>query len=165
MAYSTLADLSTDQLVTEAYMDAIKGNFDDLDSRTKSSTASETTSQTTTSTSFTDLATTGPAVTVTTGTQALVIVYGQMANNTGGQGVHMAFAVSGPTTRAAQDLEAAGFTANAVANLYGSFSAATLVTGLNAGNNVFTAKYRAINSGTATFQNRRIIVWPGNKLA
>jgi hypothetical protein len=116
------------------------------------------TQQSTTSTSYTDLATAGPAVTVTTGTRALVIVTAQITSSTANSANIMSFAVSGATTIAAAD-------AVGVAQLYGPastvdtyprMSAASYVT-LTAGSNTFTAKY-ATSTGTAFFRNRQIFV-------
>jgi hypothetical protein len=124
------------------------------------STNAVTTQETTTSTTFTDLATTGPTVTITTKTAALVILCGWMENNTASQWAVMGFAVSSATTIAAADTIAimvgnpAGVTSMRVGN-----SSIFLVTGLTPGSNVFTAKYRA-TSGTATFLNRKITVIP-----
>ena len=118
------------------------------------------TSQTTTSTTYTDLATTGPAVTVTipASGNALVILTASQSDGTNNQGAYMAFAVSGATTRAASDT-----TARIVKNGTGSSavqgSATFFVTGLTAGSNTFTAKYR-VTGGTGTFLNRTIIVIP-----
>ena len=61
------------------------------------------TSQTTTSTSYTDLATTGPAVTVTTGARALVFYGAEMENTTSTALSAASVAVSGATTDAASD--------------------------------------------------------------
>ena len=64
-------------------------------------------SQSTASGSYTDLATVGPAVTVTTGTSALVILTCNGANSGGGfDAALMGFAVSGATTVAASDAQA-----------------------------------------------------------
>jgi hypothetical protein len=106
--------------------------------------------QTTTSTSYTDLATAGPAVTLTTGTKVLIIV---SANASNSSGVSLAdFAVSGATTRAATDdtclLVPSGVNIAA--------SQATFLT-VTAGSNTFTAKYRT-NTSTSTFGNRGITV-------
>lgn len=117
-------------------------------------TATVATSQGTTSGSFTDLATTGPAVTVTTGTAALVGVGAYCSSSVSTEQAIMGYAVSGATTTAAADATAyrnAGTTITAAT----SFSEAVLT----AGSNVFTAKYRS-SSGTATFADRRIIVIP-----
>ena len=123
----------------------------------RASTAEVTTSQTTTSTSYTDLATAGPTVTVTTGTKALVVVSGYMFNNTGNQAALMSVAISGASTFAAADnwaVEVFGATGSAVA---AGASRATLFTGLTAGSNTFTSKYK-VTGGTGTFRNRGIIV-------
>ena len=124
-----------------------------------SATATVATSETTTSTSYTDLATAGPAVTVTTGTKALVTVSGIVYNTTASEFAVMAFAVSGATTVAAADLY--GVTISPVAATVGDAigaSRVTLLTGLTAGSNVFTAKYKRSNAGTATFTTRSISV-------
>lgn len=115
------------------------------------------TSQATTSTTYTDLATVGPAVTVTTGTSALVIVGAQILNSTAAITAFMSFAVSGATTSAAVDAGRAVGVANA--NLILA-SRAFLMTGLTPGSNTFTAKYKVNGASTGTFQDRYIIVRP-----
>ena len=118
------------------------------------SSAVVATSQSTTSTSYTDLATSGPAVTVTTGTKALVILSAKVNGNASGDTAFMSFAVSGATTISAADTIALGSNDTSSARPYQS-SFATRVT-LTAGSNTFTAKYRAATN--ATFANREIIV-------
>ena len=119
-----------------------------------SATATVATKQSTTSTSFTDLTTPGPAVTVTTGTKALVIVTAYI-NSTVDQ--YMGFAVSGATTVAA----ATGYSLTLMSNVADyprlQVSGIWMVTGLTAGANTFTAKYK-VSSGTAEFTNRFITV-------
>jgi len=112
--------------------------------------ATVTTLQSTTSTSYTDLSTAGPAVTVTTGTKALVIVTSEQYNNSAGEHARHGYAVSGATTIAASNAEAF------VMNNYGRFSAVSIVT-LTAGSNTFTSKY-SVNQGTGNFGNRTIFV-------
>lgn len=116
-----------------------------------------TTGQSTTSTSYTDLATVGPAVTVTTGTKALVIISTWMRNNTAGANVHASFAVSGATTRAASDND--DLFIKAVNNSTPALraSAAYIVEGLTAGSNTFTMKYK-VSSGSADYEQRQISV-------
>jgi hypothetical protein len=63
-----------------------------------------TTSETTTSTSYTDLATVGPTVTVTTGQLALVIWGAQLTNNTNNTSARVSVDVSGASTIAADDV-------------------------------------------------------------
>ena len=117
------------------------------------------TAQTTSSTSYTDLATAGPAVTLTTGTSALVLVIaGYVDLSAVGPGCAMSFAVSGATTIAASDdyrgvLSAdSGYNASSIAML-------TKLTTLTAGSNTFTAKYRQTAASTGEYINRSITVW------
>lgn len=116
------------------------------------------TAETTTSTSFTDLTTAGPAVTVTTGTAALVILSCNIQNDTAGGIAFMSYAVSGATTAAASTFISLGFESNAAGDqLYASWS--HLKTGLIAGSNTFTAKYK-VTGGTGSFRHRFITVIP-----
>src|SRR5215471_3152234 len=120
-------------------------------------TAVVATSQNTASTTYVDLGTVGPAVTLETGTQALVTVGATMTNGTINDGAAMSFAVSGATTLAAADANAV-YLQNVASGQNFGYSFVSLVTGLTAGSNTFTAKYRAVTGGTATFVNRNIVV-------
>jgi hypothetical protein len=120
-------------------------------------TAAVATSQTTTSTSFTDLATVGPAVTVTIGANGLAIVeFTTYLGNSGANETRMSFAASGANTIAAET-ETRGLVNGAAAGNCYAFS--ILLTGLTPGSTTFTAKY-AVSGGTGTFRNRRISVIP-----
>ena len=123
-----------------------------------SATATVATTQGTSSTSYTDLATAGPAVTVTTGTKALVIVTGTLQNGGVAVGQRMSFAVSGATTLAASDANSAYNYIATTATVEIGFSRAILLTGLTAGSNTFTTKYKATSAGTIYFGDRSIIV-------
>ena len=112
--------------------------------------------QSTTSTSYTDLATAGPAVTVTTGTKALVIVTAFNNGISGGETAFMSFAVSGASTISASDGNSFCTYNSDGGTVEVSASAANVVT-LTAGSNTFTAKYRA-GSGTVGFGDRKIFV-------
>ena len=112
------------------------------------------TSQATSSTSYVDLATAGPAVTLTTGTTAIVSVGAAASPSVQGPSAAMSFAVSGATTIAASN-DYAIFGGNPYVE---SGSMITKLTTLTPGSNTFTAKYKA-TSGTATFFNRSITVW------
>lgn len=117
------------------------------------------TTETTTSTSYTNLTTVGPSVTVTTGTTALVAIYSSLQQTVGsGNVISMSYEVSGATTVAAGDTWAVAFTASAT-NASVRSGMTYLHTGLNAGSNTFTAKYR-VNGGTGSYVNRRITVLP-----
>jgi hypothetical protein len=118
--------------------------------------ASVATSQTTTSTSYTDLATSGPAVTVKTDSKALVTLTCLVSNNGTNNNSYMGFAVSGATTVAAADT--AALRVQASSNIPSLQLSVTIpVTGLTAGSNTFTAKYR-VDGGTGTWQSRSISV-------
>ena len=133
---------------------ALANHIDGLESA--SGTAIVNTSQSTASTSFVDLATAGPAVTVTTGTKALVIVGCASFGSVDTWGNYMGFAVSGASTVAAtvNDSNSTGRSTSRT-----GLSLAVLVTGLTAGSNTFTAKYRSEGGGnTSSFYFRKIIV-------
>ncbi len=116
------------------------------------------TNETTASTSFTDLATAGPAVTVVTGTTALVIVTANISNDTVNALGFMGYAVSSATTVAASTALSLAHQSK-LASDQGSASWAQLKTGLTAGSNVFTAKY-SVTGGTGSFRFRVITVIP-----
>lgn len=114
------------------------------------------TDQTTTSTSYTDLSTTGPAVTVTIGTSGLALAVWGAGLYTTAARKSMSIAVSGATTTAASDTyriikDDATFTTTQ--------SRSFLFTGLTAGSTTFTAKYN-IASGTGNFFDRWLTVIP-----
>lgn len=112
--------------------------------------------QTTLSTTYADLTTAGPAVTRTSGTQALVMWGCEISNGTTGSSAYMGFAVTGATSVAATDANALKFTATSGYPLQ-----ATRVTmqSVTSGSNVFTAKYR-VDSGTGSFSQRSMVVIP-----
>lgn len=118
------------------------------------------TSQTTATTAtFGDLATVGPAVTVVTGTAAILAYSSYMQNSNAAGGCLISYAVSGATTIAAS-------TANAIRQLAGTAAAAerwsqvTFESLLNAGSNTFTMKYTTPTGSTATFSDRELVVFP-----
>jgi hypothetical protein len=116
----------------------------------------------TTSTTFDDLdspAAVGPSVTVDTGPSALVIVHCQLSNSGAGSS-RMAYDVSGATTISAADNRGTGIFGSAGVTLIASGVALHFGgLALNPGSNTFTAKYR-VSSGTGTFTQRRIAVFP-----
>jgi len=123
------------------------------------SLATVATDQTTTSTSYADLATAGPAVTVTTGTKALVSIKASMANGAVLTGQMMGVAVSGATTVAASDTYGAGYKyIGGPTNFQPVMAATFLITGLTAGSNTFTAKYRSVTGDAIYFKERMISV-------
>jgi hypothetical protein len=129
--------------------------------RTPSSARVET-SETTTSSTMTDLTTSGPAVTVTTGTAALVFLTARIESNTASDGGAMGYAVSGASTiSATDDTSKALRLISAVANIRQRCTAVIRETGLTAGSNTFTAKYERIGAAsTATIAMRELLVIP-----
>jgi len=120
-----------------------------------SASATVTTSEGTSSSSFTDLTTAGPAVTLTTGTKALVILSCYL-EQTNGWEAYMGYAVSGSTTISATTAKCLQIRVFNNGNTNLQASIADMVT-LTAGSNTFTAKYASAYS-TATFAYREIIV-------
>lgn len=116
------------------------------------------TAQTSTSTTYTDLATVGPSFAATTGTQAFVTINCRLHNGTANLLTLAGFAVSGATTVAASDNTAIHQQDGSINNRVRA-GVRTLVTGLTAGSNTFTMKYR-VSGGTGTFGEREIIVEP-----
>lgn len=124
------------------------------------------TMQTTTSTSYTNLATTGPVVSITTGTAALVLFSAGMANTVLNNSMWVSVAVSGATTVAESDgwaILTDGMAAwgnpNEPADQHNRRGSVKLFTGLNAGTNTFTMKYK-VGGGTGRFRYRELVVYP-----
>jgi len=116
--------------------------------------ATVATSQTTVSGAYTDLATVGPAVTITTGTSALVTIGSAIQGSSSLLTCYMSWAVSGATTSAAVDARAVG-----IANQQLIFASRVfLMTGLTPGSNTFTAKYKTSGGATGTYTDRNMIV-------
>ncbi len=116
------------------------------------------TSQTTSSTSYTNLSTSGPAVTVTTGARALVAISCSLKNNSTNSSF-MSCEVSGATSFSATDDRSIRNRDGTGSDGELSMSHVFLFKTLNSGSNTFTAKYRVIG-GTGTFQYRHITVIP-----
>ena len=118
--------------------------------------------QDTNSVTYTGL-TTATAVTVTTGTKALVTVTAYIWQNSNSATLHAysSFAVSGATTLAAADERAAQVWINTTsANSLNGFrySGTFLVTGLTAGSNTFTMQYRNRTGEYGGYADRSISV-------
>lgn len=118
------------------------------------------TSQTTTTTTYTDLATVGPAVTVTTGVKALVMLGCMISNTNVGQGGRMSVDLTGSSAIPAADGNSVlAESGNANDAFQGSWT--TIYSGgMVAGSNTWTAKYRLVGLGTASFSNRLVAIVP-----
>lgn len=114
------------------------------------------TSQSTTSTSYTDLLTSGPAITMVTGTSALIFFSAAMQHNTADIATWMSVAVSGATTVGASDTWGIANPSRLTDSRPGTMHR---FSGLTPGSNTFTAKYR-VPSGTGFFGNREIFGIP-----
>jgi hypothetical protein len=114
-------------------------------------------SSTTTSTTYGDLvAGPGPAVTITTGTQALVWINATLANSASSTSA-ASFDMTGASTIAANN--AWNIQQDGGTGTLNRYSSCTLITGLTSGSNIFTMRY-LVSSGatTGTFSRRRIQV-------
>ena len=120
--------------------------------------ATVATAESTTSTSYVAL-TTALAVTVTTGTKALVSIGSRFGNGaTTNTSQYMGFAVSGASTIAASDQYAIGYQYFGSSVNYQPVQNGTfLVTGLTAGSNTFSTRYKT-NGDSLAFTNRIISV-------
>lgn len=115
--------------------------------------------QSTANASFTNLATVGPSVTLTTGFSVIVILSCYSFNNTVGANAQMGVAVSGATTIAATSDESVTHESGAAGDLE-QMSYVFGLGGLNPGVNTFTCQYLAGGGGTASFGRRRLIIFP-----
>ena len=114
------------------------------------------TSETTASTSYTNLSTSGPSVSATTGTRAIIWLGSQIANDTGGGQSYMGVDISGATTTAAADGSSVMYESSN-ANDVAIVGSPPIEVTLTSGTNTFKAEYR-VTTGTGTFHRRRIFV-------
>ena len=119
--------------------------------------ASVATNETTSSTTYTDLATVGPSVTLTTGTSVIVWIQTTMYRTTSGNSAYISVAVSGATTSAATDARSTNATEFG-ANGALSISTVVYITGLTPGSNTFTMKYKIDGGAAYNYYNRNIAV-------
>jgi hypothetical protein len=105
-----------------------------------------------------NLATTGPQVTLTTGTIAFVLFTAAVSNTSTNSATNTSVAVSGATSIAASDAWRTvldGVTASNINRVTGFH----LFTTLNQGTNTFTMQYK-VGSGTGTWADREMLVFP-----
>lgn len=121
------------------------------------STSTVSTSETSTSTTYTDLATSGPAVSATTGPAAIISVGAQLWNSASATGVYASVAVSGATTSAASDTRGVQQDLAATNQVLGA--SRTTLFSLTAGANTFTMKYRVLG-GTGNWRYRELAAIP-----
>lgn len=153
MAWSLPSSFAVGEVLTAATMNLLRTSLGFLGSTTSLFVAAQVTATTTTFATKTG----GPAVTVITGANALVIVNSTIFTNTSNDGAMLGFKVSGATTIAATQTK--GQRWEGAANFTPQFASITPVA-LTAGSNTFTCQYRRLVGGTAGFTNRSITVIP-----
>lgn len=118
--------------------------------------------QGTTSTTFGDnLTTVGPTISnLTTGTSAIFALSAFVSNPTAGQGGYMGCAVSGASAIAADGTRALRFISSNASEIQKASYIGMFNGTLTAGSNTFKAQYANVNTGTATFDEREIMVIP-----
>lgn len=117
------------------------------------------TSQGTATTTYTDLATVGPSITVTSGVKAMVIISCGISNTTAGSGGRAAVDVSGAFTSAASDTNSFLIeSGNASDAFKGSW--VTIYSPVTVGSSTWLMKYRCVGAATANFSDRLIAVVP-----
>lgn len=123
------------------------------------SQASVSTLQSTTSSSYVDLTTVGPRITLDTGTIAFCWFAASHSHSADNNETACSVAVSGASTVAASN----AWQHSVDGIVGGNFvrgSSFHIFTGLTAGTNIFTMKYRVGASGTASFRDRELGVLP-----
>jgi hypothetical protein len=115
-------------------------------------------SETTTNTTYADLTTSGPNITVTTGTQALVFISSRIGNSTATATSYASWQCTGATTVAVDDRFAVEFQPEGASRNMRA-TAALLVTGMTPGSTTFGMRYR-VTAGTGTYGYRQISVLP-----
>lgn len=119
-------------------------------------TATVDTQQSTSSTSYTDLATSGPAVSVGVSASGTVrLSFSAEVENDSINRTYIAFAISGATTTAAADATGAVMRNSAGDPI--TIGRSLILEGLTPGSTTFTMKYR-VGGGTGTYLNRQINV-------
>lgn len=172
MVWTTLPTY-TNGVLTSAMMNAIKDNINETapakaivgswplhitSSATNTIAAREikddtiTTIDTTTSTSFTDVGTTGPQLTMTTGAFALCFPGSRLFNSGGGVS-YASFLITGATVGDSAT-DGRGVANQGTDDLR---AGSTQLMACTPGSNIFTMKYR-VSSATGTFQSRRLCV-------
>jgi hypothetical protein len=124
------------------------------------SSALVATPQTTTSATYTNLATTGPAVTATTSTCALVLFFAVQSVSVTNNATSTNVWVSGATTISPSDDNQATYLNGVTATNTIGIGGWAYFNTLTPGSNTFTLKYRVNGGATGTFSNRRITVLP-----
>ena len=116
-------------------------------------------SGTTASPSYVALDTDGASVTAITGNKAMVTIGSGISNSTAGCGGRASIDLSGDTERVADEINVvAGDSGNA--SDFFKLTWTTIYDPINPGSNIFDMRYRASGGGTASFNDRLMMVVP-----
>jgi len=119
------------------------------------------TSESTASDAWADLATEGPAVTVTTNEYALVLISCEISNDTLGASSYAGVNVFGPGMRTHSPTDYTGiYVTGKPANMPEQGMASIYFRTLTPGLNTFKMQYRRLSVGNAVFSKRTIMVMP-----
>lgn len=153
-SWSTPPTWTANEIVTAATMNKISTDLKLLGGANGSSVNGTVT--TTTLTSF--VAATGPFVTVTCGSHALVTISAQMSNSSNTRGCLVGLVINTVTPSATTLLL---FYSNSKAGIACTGTKAVYVSGLtNGASTKFELRYKAVGGGTASFSNRSLFVQP-----
>lgn len=185
MAWATPPTFSSGNVLTAAQLNILSGDLNEtavakatsggqwffstaantMVARTPAAATTVGGDQSTSSSTFTDLTTVGPAVTLTTGTTAMVFFSAFAFHSSPPGSADMSYAISGASTIAAGTFTGSRVSTESAASTAAklAFTKVNWVTGLTAGSNTFTMKYLAVGGvASATFNNRDILVVPAN---
>lgn len=120
------------------------------------------TAEATSSTEYTDLATIGPSVTVTTSSRALVFISAKMTNAAANNRCRMSYEITGATERGALDNTCLLTDGRSPTDQGGRMMNFDMIgSALTPGVNTFSAKYRVSSDANAgTFDDRVLVVLP-----
>lgn len=118
----------------------------------------EVPAESTTSLTYTNLASPGPSVTVTTGARALYSITSRQQSDTDNGGVFASLDITGASSIPGDD-QTAILVDGLAANNSLRMSVVNLQTDLSFGSNTFTMQYR-VSGGEGTYQNRHLVVLP-----
>jgi hypothetical protein len=146
-SWTTMNDLATDDLVTEADMDAIRGNIEYL-LAPPSGTCSRETTTTTTSTSFVDVDATNQAITITTAGGHVQVTFNVVMELVASGSLYLDIDQDGSRAGGANGLIYQGYLAGD--HQREAITVSWLFEDLEAGSHTFKLQWK-VNTGTVTF--------------
>jgi len=150
-AWTEVAYLNTDDVVTNAWVDMVASNLEYLLSPNAGDVLFDNTADyTTTSTSFVDVDATNLKHTITTNEGPVLVTFACSASGSAAESVGFDFDVDGTRVGAAFTFGIARFIAQTNVRIVG-FS--KLITGLSAGSHTFKLQWR-VSGGTGTINSR-----------